>query len=145
MGSRYDFSIQGSGLPVNGTIFSIDPMVDPEKRAVRAHVRLQASREQTLSNLSYVDGWVSLSSGMAKQTALPEAAVFRETNENFVFVLAKSEGEKVFFRKIPVQVLPAADGFLAIAAAGGLDPSFQYVLKGAYYVAAQGAGVSAEE
>lgn len=129
------------------TIYSLDRVLDPAKRAVRAHAKLDGSvaGQSNFVNGAFLEASIATSAGGSQGNALPDEAVVREGEEDFIFILEKEGPEGSFFKKIKVQKTGAADGYLAIATAEALPVGARIVLKGAYYISAQGAGVAAEE
>ncbi|MBI1226459.1 MAG: efflux RND transporter periplasmic adaptor subunit [Bacteroidetes bacterium] len=127
-------------------IYSMDKVLDPDKRAVRAHARLEGS---VAGQANFVDGGYLeakiATSGLGEGNALPEAAVVQEGEEYFIFTLEKESAEGSFFKKIKVEKGGEADGYVAVSPKDALPEGAKIVLKGAYYVSAQGAGVAAEE
>ncbi len=127
-------------------IYSMDKVLDPEKRAVRAHARLEGSAagQSNFVNGAYLEAKIATSGG-GEGTALPAAAVVQEGEEYFIFTLEKEGAEGSFFKKTKVTKGGEADGYVAVTPSEALPEGAKIVLKGAYYVSAQGAGVAAEE
>lgn len=124
--------------PLHATIFSIDPAVDPEKKAVRAHARFNSKPAgATLVNGAFVQGRILYSASETLQPALPADAVVQEEDGTAVFLYEKEEAGKVFFKKVKVATQPAKDGFLVLLPEQPLPQGAQAVTRGAYYVAAQ--------
>jgi cobalt-zinc-cadmium efflux system membrane fusion protein len=71
--------------------------------------------------------------------------VVREGEDDFIFILEKEDGKGSFFKKIKVQKGGVTDGYVAVSPMEALPEGAKIVLKGAYYVSAQGAGVAVEE
>jgi cobalt-zinc-cadmium efflux system membrane fusion protein len=128
------------------TIYSMDKVLDPTKRAVRAHARLDGgiAKQQNFVNGAFLEARIA-TNGAGGSTALPEASVVREGEEDFIFILEKEGAEGSFFKKIKVRKGGAADGYVTVTPAGALPEGAKLVLKGAYYVSAQGAGIVTEE
>ncbi len=124
--------------PLSATIFSIDPAVDPEKKAVRVHARFNAKPAGlALVNGAFVQGRILYSASETLQPALPAEAVVQEEDGTAIFLFDKEEAGKVFFKKIKVTTQPAKDGYLVLLPAQPLPEGAQAVTRGAYYVAAQ--------
>jgi cobalt-zinc-cadmium efflux system membrane fusion protein len=128
------------------TIYSIDKVLDPAKRAVRAHARLDGgiAKQQNFVNGAFLEARIA-TNGAGGGTALPEAAVVREGEEDFIYLLEKEGADGIFFKRIKVVKGGAADGYVAVTPTEALPEGAKLVLKGAYYVSAQGAGVAVEE
>jgi len=134
-------------LPANpdatfsAVIYSIDKTLDPEKRALRAHARLEGTRNQP--------GWVNgafaearIQSGeQAAGLSLPAEAVVREGLQDYIFVKEKEMNGLFYFRKIAVRKRGEANGQTVIEPVA-LPAGAQIVSQGAYYVSAR---VEAEE
>ena len=128
------------------TIYSIDKVLDPEKRAVRVHARLEGNPggQVNFVNGAFLEARIATLGG-GETTALPEAAVVQEGEEDFIFILEKESAEGSYFKKIKVTKGGGADGFVAVQTMEPLPEGAKIVLKGAYYVSAQGAGIEVEE
>ena len=126
-------------------IYSMDKTLDTEKRAVRVHAKLvgNPAAKSNFVNGAFLEA--SIATGDTGGHALPEAAVVQEGEEDFIFILEKENAEGSFFKKIKVQKGSTADGFVAVTHVEALPEGAKIVLKGAYYVSAQGAGVAVEE
>lgn len=127
-------------------IYSIDKVLNPEKRAVRVHTRLEGNPADQVNfvNGAYLEALIATADA-GTTNALPEAAVVREGDEDFIFILEKEGAEGGFFKKIKVEKGGTEDGFVAVQPVEPLSEGAKIVLKGAYYVSAQGAGIEVEE
>lgn len=123
-------------IPVE--VYSIDPGLDPAKKAVRLHARWKNTPRTSLFNGAYVEAQLALDGKTGNQPALPAEAVVREENDHYIFVVASNDQTHTRFQKMMVSVAPAGDGYLAITPATPLAPDALVVTKGAYYVGAQG-------
>lgn len=128
------------------TIYSIDKVLDPTKRAVRAHARLDGgiAKQQSFVNGAFLEARIA-TNGVGGDNALPEAAVVREGEDDFIYLLEKEGADGSFFKRIKVTKGGAADGYVSVTPTEALPEGAKLVLKGAYYVSAQGAGVEVEE
>jgi len=128
------------------TVYSMDKVLDPTKRAIRAHARLDGSiaKQQNFVNGAFLEARIA-TNGAGGGTALPEAAVVREGEDDFIFMLEKVGTDGSFFKRIKVTKGGTADGYVAVTPSEALPEGAKIVLKGAYYVSAQGAGVAVEE
>lgn len=127
-------------------VYSMDKVLDPDKRAVRVHARFQGNPagQSNFVNGAFLEAKIATGSAGASN-ALPEAAVVREGADDFIYILEKENAEGSFFKKIKAQKGGTADGFVAVTLAEALPEGAKIVWKGAYYVSAQGAGVAVEE
>ena len=134
------------GITYPATIYSIDKVLDAEKRAIRVHARLQGNpaRQVNFVNGAFLEARIATVDA-GSTDALPEAAVVREGDEDFIFILEKESSEGSFFKKIKVQKGGVGEGFVAVQPLEQMPQGAKIVLKGAYYVSAQGAGIEVEE
>ncbi len=128
------------------TIYSLDKVLDPAKRAIRAHAKLDggAAGQSNFVNGAFLEASIAMTGG-GTGNVLPDAAVVREGEDDFIFILEKEDTKGSFFKKIKVQKGGATDGYVAVTTTEALPEGTKIVLKGAYYVSAQGAGVAVEE
>ena len=126
------------------TVYNIERSVDPERKAVRVHTRLATPAAANFAAGAYMDAHILLEKGTGVP-ALPSGAVIREGDTEYIFILEKDNTEGATFRKVAVKTGTSNDGFTAVTPISAIAPDAKIVLKGAYYVSAQGAGVSAEE
>lgn len=121
------------------TIFSIDRVLDPEKRALRAHARLEgAPRHPSLVHGAFAEASI-ITTQAPNAIVLPEEAIVREGQEDFIFLLVKENKAEAFFQKVKVDKSPAQDGQSAVVPVSELPAQARIVAKGAYYVSAQAA------
>jgi RND family efflux transporter MFP subunit len=134
-------------LPANpnatftAVIYSIDKALDPEKRALRAHARLEGGVNQPgWVNGAFIEAQIQLGEQLAG-LSLPAEAVVREGLQDYIFVKEKEMNGLLYFRKIAVRKRGETDG-QAIIEPVTLPPNAHIVSQGAYYVSAR---VEAEE
>jgi cobalt-zinc-cadmium efflux system membrane fusion protein len=132
------------GENLSASIFIVERAVDPERKAVRVHARFDKQPAQTLVAGTYLDAQIIVS-GAGNTPALPEEAVVREDTGNFIFALVEQTEQEQIFRKIPVRIGASDGGYVAIYPEAPLPENAKIVIKGAYYVSAQGAGIEIEE
>lgn len=132
------------GNNLSATVFTIERTVDPERKAVRVHAHFDRPPAGNLVSGTYMDAKIVLS-GSGQTNALPEEAVIREESGSYIFVELDKNEQGAMYRKIPVQI-GAGDGmYLAVRPLEPVPSNGKIVIKGAYYVSAQGAGVEVEE
>ncbi|MEY3368851.1 MAG: hypothetical protein RI973_2006 [Bacteroidota bacterium] len=125
-------------------IYSIDQVIDPEKKALRVHARLSG----LASHSGFVDGAfveARVLVGNSEGGILPEGAVVREGEGEFIFLVEREEAAGMTFKKVKVEKAASGKGMVAIRPLEPLPDPARIVTKGAYYVSAQGSGISAEE
>lgn len=125
-------------------IYSMDQVIDPEKKALRVHARLLRSA----SHSGFVDGAfveARISVSHSEGGILPEEAIVREEEGEFIFLVEREEATGMTFKKVKVEKEGSGKGKVAVRPSEPLPNPAKIVTKGAYYVSAQGAGISAEE
>lgn len=147
-GQKVELRFPGGGEQVfNAHIDYLERSVDAERKTVRVHARFDnpgTSNNAQMAKGSFLNAHIDL----AKEgllPALPEEAVIQEKEGYFIFYLEKKDAQGSIFRKVGVKRGAAGDGYVAVEPQESLPANAAIVLKGAYYVSAQGAGISAEE
>ena len=144
IGQIVELSIPGSSSPFKGKVYSIDPELDPERKALRAHARLIRPLPKGLVNGAYINA--NLLTGENKNTAdaLPDDAVIQTINGHSIYIL-ESESESAFtFTEVPVNILQVKEGFTIFRPGTALPENAQVVLEGAFYVSSQKAALEGE-
>ncbi|AEE50312.1 efflux RND transporter periplasmic adaptor subunit [Haliscomenobacter hydrossis] len=146
-GQKVQLKFPGGNEQVfNAHIDYLERSVDGERKTVRVHARFDntsAASNQQMAKGGFLNARITLAdAGMLP--ALPEEAVIQEQGGYFIFYQEKKDAKEVVFHKVPVKRGPAGDGYVAIEPLETLPRDAAIVLKGAYYVSANG-GVSAEE
>jgi cobalt-zinc-cadmium efflux system membrane fusion protein len=124
-------------------ITGMDGEVDRERRALRAFARFEQSPDKLAAG-AYMDAKIAPSAG-SETAALPEAAVVRESDGQYIFILEREVADGAVFHKVAVQTGAVEAGFVAVTPLEPLPKDAKIVLQGAYYVSAQGAGIELEE
>ncbi|MBK7477962.1 MAG: efflux RND transporter periplasmic adaptor subunit [Haliscomenobacter sp.] len=125
------------------TIRDMDGAVDPDRKALRAFARFA----QPVSGLiagAYMEARIAPTAGV-ETAALPQDAVVREGDGEFIFFLEKEQADGFVFHKVAVRTGAADGGFLAVTPLEAVPEGAKIVVKGAYYVSAQGSGIEMEE
>jgi cobalt-zinc-cadmium efflux system membrane fusion protein len=127
----------GSEKPITGKILHIDPAIDPDRRAARAHVAGH-----------WPDHWVQGSaitaqiththSGQSQAWLMTSESVMQDAGGTYVLRLIERRDDACVFDKIPVRVQKSADGRLLLSPAVPVQEPTQLVTKGAFYISAQG-------
>ncbi len=125
------------------TITSIEGAIDPQRKAVRAFARFDAPVPGLVSGV-YMEARIAPVPGRESQV-LPEEAVVREGDGQYIFLLSSRNEEGYVFHKVSVKTGAKESGLIAVTPLEPLPENPDIVLKGAYYVSAQGSGIEADE
>lgn len=91
------------GDKVLGTVFLVGQTFEDDSKAINIHVHLNnEQQEQKLIPGMFINAKILTGTRMVK--ALPESAVLREADGNFIIVLEKQNNKEVVFKKIPVKL-----------------------------------------
>lgn len=91
------------GDKVQGTVFLVGQTFEDESKAINIHVHLDnEQQEQKLIPGMFINARIL--TGAHTPKALPESAVLREPDGDFIIVLEKQNNKEVVFRKIPVKL-----------------------------------------
>ena len=143
IGQAVEINFPGQSEVYKAKVTAIERTVEPERKTIRVHTQVQQSMPAFFGEGAYMEARILLDSG-AGTSALPQEAVVREGEGDFIFVEKSSAESGTVFQKVPVKAGASAGGFVAVQPGVTLSPDAKIVVKGAYYVSAQGAGVSAE-
>lgn len=138
----------GSEQVFSAHIDYLERSVDTEHKTVRVHARFDnpgtTSNNPQMAKGSFFNARIDL----AKEgllPALPEEAVIQEQEGYFIFYQAKQDAQSAVFHKVLVKTGATGGGYVAVETQESIPANAAIVLKGAYYISAQGAGLSAEE
>lgn len=108
------------------TLSHVGKSIDPETRAVLCIAQIDPARSQRFVNNLYVE--TRIVTCLRDTRAIPEHAVLRENDTDFVWVKVDEKGDQLYFRKTPVQTGMTRNGFTEV-----LDEELSSVLLvGAY-------------
>ena len=124
-------------------ITAIDQILDPEKRVVRAHATILGSPKAHLVSGAFAEATL-MQNANQKVPAVPEGAIVREGENEYIFVVKGQKDGKWDFEKVKIQSFGSANGMTEIRFKASAPTDAQIVTKGAYYISAQGLGVEAE-
>lgn len=125
------------------TIVSMDGAIDKARKSLRAYAKF----DQPVSDLpvgAYMEARIAPVAG-TETTVLPAEAVVQENDGKFIFILEGKTGKNFKFHKVGVQTGASDSGFIAVSPLEPLPQDAKIVVKGAYYVSAQGSGIEIEE
>jgi cobalt-zinc-cadmium efflux system membrane fusion protein len=115
-----------------GEIFLIGQNIDDANKSVNVHVHFDDSKAgKKLIEGMYLEAKILLET--AQEATLPEEAIVREGEQNFVFV----QSSKNHFKKMPIRIKNENEGKVALEIVGKLPENAKIVRKGTYYLNAQ--------
>ena len=110
----------------NATLSHVGKTIDPETRTVHCIAKLDPAIAERFVNNLFVEARIITCE--RETLAIPENALVREADRDFVWVLLEEKEEQLLFRKIPVRTGPTRNGFTEV-----LDEDLSSVLLvGAY-------------
>ncbi len=141
VGQKISFNFPSNPQQVySATIKGMDKALDPEKKALRIHAdidRTGAVPSGGFTDGTYVEGRIELSGKGVD--ALPKDALVKDGTQDFILVVEEKEASgNIRFKKVPVTVGAMNDAFVEVKPLETLPAGTQVVLKGAFFVAAQG-------
>jgi cobalt-zinc-cadmium efflux system membrane fusion protein len=132
------------GVSHPARVYDVERTLDPMRKSVRVHARFERQTPEHAVAGAFLDARLLLG-GDAATNALPSAAVIREQDEHYIFILEKEDAEGSLFRKVAVHTGGTDSSHVAVSPTEDLSKDARIVVKGAYYVSAQGAGLEVEE
>lgn len=132
------------GVSHPARIYDVERTLDPMRKSVRVHARFERQPPEHAVAGAFLDARLLLG-GNAESNALPSAAVIREQDAYYIFILEKEDAEGAVFRKVSVHTGGTDSSHVAVSTTEELAKDARIVVKGAYYVSAQGAGIEVEE
>ena len=132
------------GKPHPARVYGVERTLDPTRKSVRVHARFENKTPEHAVAGAFLDARLLLG-GDAETNALPSAAVIREQDEHYIFILEKEDSEGAFFHKVKVRTGGSDSSHLAVSPVEDLAKDARIVVKGAYYVSAQGEGIKVDE
>jgi len=141
VGQKVSFNFPSNPQQVfTATITGMDKALDPAKKALRVHadiLRTGTVPSGGFTDGTYVEGRIELSG--TGVDALPKEAVVKDGTQDFILVVEEKEPSgNIRFKKVPVTVGAMNDTFVEVKPLEALPAGTQVVVKGAFFVAAQG-------
>lgn len=127
----------GGERSVKGSILFIDPSIDPERRAARAHVAGKWP-DHWVQGASVTAQIVHMHSGQSQAWLLDPESVIQDTEGNYVLRMLEQKDNTCVFVSIPVSVQKSTDGRIIASPSEPVQEQVQLVTKGAFYISAQG-------
>lgn len=108
------------GGKVEGKVFLVGKNFEDDTKAINVHVHLSSEKaEQLLIPGQYLAAQILTSSRLAN--LLPESAVLKEENKNFVYVLSSKNEKEVVFKKIEVEIGTPQNGEVELIVPASLE------------------------
>lgn len=140
-GQRVLYHVAGEEDQHNATIILAGKKLDPETRTVSIHAHPQNS--QALLPGMYIKASILLQERSV--SALPEEALVKEGDKEYIFVKSGEEKDAWLFKKIPVKTGVTENGLVEIISPELESWQDRIVLKGAYFINSQTAVQEEEE
>jgi cobalt-zinc-cadmium efflux system membrane fusion protein len=115
-------------------VYLVGKVFENESRAINVHGHLEPANSRLIPGM-YVNARIM--AGTQTVQALPEGAIITEEDKRFIFVNTHQEGERLYFRKVPVQTGISEGGFVEIISSEQAPTAQNVVVKGAYYLQAE--------
>lgn len=141
IGQKISFNFPSNPQQVySATVKGLDKALDPEKKALRIHADIDRTGTVPSGGFTdgtYVEGRIELSG--TGVDALPKEAIVKDGTQDFILLVEEKEPSgNIRFKKVPVTVGAMNDAFVEVKPLEALPAGSQVVLKGAFFVAAQG-------
>jgi cobalt-zinc-cadmium efflux system membrane fusion protein len=124
---------QRLGSNVSATVFLVGQAFENDTKAINIHVHLDnEQQEQKLIPGMFVNARIL--TGTRKARTLPESAVIRAADGNFILVLEKQNNKEVVFRKIPVKLGTIQGQNIEVELTENLDPQVSVVINKVHFL-----------
>ncbi len=128
----------------SATITGMEGALDMERKALRAFARFDQTPAGGLVAGAYMEARIAPSAGVEAQV-LSQDAVVREGDGEYIFFLHREGEEGYIFHKVAVRTGASDGGYVAVFPLETVPAGARIVLKGAYYVSAQGSDIEVED
>jgi len=127
VGQQVEFHVPGQEAQVfKATISRIGSAIDPEEKTISCRATIQQENHATLVSNLYVEAKIITCHREAR--AVPEDALQRDQERDYIWILVDEKDDQLLFRKIPVQTGVTRGGYTEV-----LDDDLDKVLiEGAY-------------
>lgn len=124
---------QRLGSKVSATVFLVGQAFENDTKAINIHVHLDnEQQEQKLIPGMFVNARIL--TGTRKARTLPESAVIRAADGNFILVLVKQNNKEVVFRKIPVKLGTIQEQNIEVQLTEDLNPQASIVMNKVHFL-----------
>lgn len=128
------------GNKVPATVFLVGQVFEDETKAINIHAHLNNhEQEQKLIPGMFINARILTGTHMAK--ALPESAILRESDGDFIIALEKQNSKEVVFRKIPIKLGATQGQNIEIQLAKDLSDSIAIVTNRVHFLSGMGGTV----
>lgn len=131
-GVHFDFQVLNMpGKRFKGELFSIGRTFDPDGRSIPVHAHVEEGSEQLIEGMSVV---AFVPTGADEQLVVPDAALQRNGDKGFLFLLEERSPGGMVFRRVEVQPGVARDGFTAFVPMETLPEQAEFASDKVYYL-----------
>lgn len=138
VGQKVNFKVASADdSEYQAEVFAVGKAFENELKAVRVHAEIENPDNELLPGM-YVDARIITEN--SESYVLPETALLREGDDNYVFVKEEeehAEDEHFRFRKAPVNIGVLDGGYAEIFPNSGINENSVIVLEGSYYIDAE--------
>jgi cobalt-zinc-cadmium efflux system membrane fusion protein len=128
------------GDKVQGTVFLVGQTFEDESKAINVHVHLDnEQQEQKLIPGMFINARIL--TGTRTTKALPESAILREPDGNFIIELEKENSKEIVFRKIPVKLGTTQGQNIEIVLPENLSDASSIVIDRGHFLSGMGGTV----
>lgn len=121
------------GNKVSATVFLVGQTFEDDTKAINIHVHLDnEQQEQKLIPGMFINARIL--TGTRKARTLPESAVIRAADGNFILILEKQNNKEVVFRKIPVKLGTLQGKNIEVQLAEDLSDSTSIVIDKVHFL-----------
>ena len=125
------------GNNVLGTVFMVGQAFEGETRAINVHVHINnIQQEQKLIPGMFINA--KIMTGNRITQSLPESAILREAEGNFIFIIDKQDSKEVSFKKIPISLGVVQQGNIEIGRASDITATTLVILKNGHFLSSMG-------
>lgn len=131
-GALFDFQVLNMpGSTFKGELFSIGRTFDADGRSIPVHAHVEEGSEQLIEGMSVV---AFVPTGSAAQLVVPDAALHRNGDKGFLFLLLEKDQHRSVFQRIEVVPGVSRDGFTAFTPMEPLPQDVEFAAKKVYYL-----------
>ncbi|WP_442590034.1 efflux RND transporter periplasmic adaptor subunit [Pedobacter sp. AW31-3R] len=144
LGQQVDFQLTNQeNEQIKGKINGINKSFENESKGVIVHAVIENPARLNLIPGMYVTALIGV--GAQLSDAVPVDAVVRSEGKEYIFVVDKKAGDKVYFRMAEVKTGVAELGYIQIMPMQKLDAGVEIAKNGAFYLQSKSTGGAEEE